>query len=353
MTRVAYRACALLLATLTALAAAPGCGKGEKKEAPNYFAPDPRPPKLDLSDVIPVESPDVVTAEPDSWAGKVKELVAMAETDLQRCRNEFLIPFQFAAMKRRDLLIQGTMDEVCQTGSKELKTRGPRKLLDLLAKEHMGKRPELDRFIVLGLEQVETYAVFSYMTKKIGAPDLDNVVDIAKSSQQRVLELAMQLDKSAADIAKWDDRQAADDDPSVAGAAVDAAAFKAHLVESYGPIVGDLAIGYERMADKSWQGYNMPKLDTIAAMQGILEKRVQQDRARLAKVSGDDKQKAEFEAFFAATDAAAKQVATCYDYYKKKPKDERPDRDPNLKKVQAAQKILAKTLTGWGWAVAK
>ncbi|MBI5611086.1 MAG: hypothetical protein HY902_19595 [Deltaproteobacteria bacterium] len=350
MTRVAYRCAALTFIALTAAAAAPGCGKSEKKEAPNYFAPDPKPSKLDLSDVIPVESPDVVAAEPDSWAGKVKALVATTEADLQRCRNEFLIPFQFAAMKRRDLLLSGTMDEVCMTGSKELKTRGPRKLLDLLAKEHIGKHPTLDRFVVLGMEQVETYAVFSYMTKKIGAPDLDNVVDIAKNAQQRILELAPQLDKAAADVAKWEDKQLADDDPAVAGAAIDAAAFKQHLIDGYAPVIADLATGYERMADKSWQGYNMPKLETLEAMQVILEKRVQQDRARLAKVTADDKQKAEFEAFFAACDAAAKQVATCYDYYKKKPKDERPERDPNLKKVQAAQKGLAKTLAGWGWA---
>lgn len=344
-----------LVCTLISLSAAPGCGKseGEKKPAPNFFPPDPEVPKLDLSDILQAEPEAAAVKAADTWAGKVKELVALAEADLQRCRNEYLIPFQFNSMKRRDVMFVniGDMDEACELGSKEKKTRGPRKILEQLAKEHIGKHPQLDRFIVLGMEQVETYHVMSWMTKKIGAPDIEVVVDIAQKAQQRVLEAGGQLDRAAADVGKWSDDQVADDDAAAAGAAVDLVAFKKGLVDAYGPLVGDLATGYERMADKSWQAHNMPKLGTLRVMMAILEKRVQQDRPKLAKL-GDEKVQAEFKMFLDGVDAAAKQVAAGYDFYEKKPKEERPDRDPNLKKVQAAQKALAKQLTGWGWAAA-
>ncbi len=352
------RATALVIALACLLlggAAAPGCGKsdGEKKPAPNFFPPEPQVPKLDLSDILQPEPEAAAAKTADTWAGKVKELVAQAEADLQRCRNEYLIPFQFNSMKRRDVMFVNIadMDEVCELGSKEKKARGPRKILDQLAKEHSGKHPQLDRFIVLGLEQVETYHVISWMTKKIGAPDIEVVVDIAQKAQQRVLEAGGQLDRAAADVAKWSDDQVADDDAAAAGATLDVAAFKKALVDAYGPLVGDLASGYERMADKSWQSYNMPKLDTLRAMMAILEKRVQQDRPKLAKL-GEDKVQAEFKVFLDGVDAATKQVAAGYDFYEKKPKDERPERDPNLKKVQAAQKALAKQLTAWGWTAA-
>lgn len=344
-----------LICTLLCATAAPGCGKseGEKKAPPNFFPPEPQVPKLDLSDILQPEPEAAAAKTADTWAGKVKELVALAEADLQRCRNEYLIPFQFNSMKRRDVMFVniGDMDEACELGSKEKKTRGPRRILDQLAKEHIGKHPQLDRFIVLAMEQVETYHVLSWMTKKIGAPDIEVVVDIAQKSQQRVLEAGGQLDRAAADVAKWSDDQVADDDATAMAATLDTAAFKKSLVDAYGPLVGDLATGYERMADKSWQDYNMPKLDTIRAMMAILEKRVQQDRPRLAKL-GDQKVQMEFKGFLDGVEAAAKQVAAGYDFYEKKPKDERSERDPNLKKVQAAQKALAKQLSGWGWNAA-
>ncbi len=347
--RTATVVAAAVLATL-----AVGCGKGEnaeKKPAPNFFAPDPEPPKLDLSDILQPEPEAAAAKVADTWSGKVKELVATAEADLQRCRNEFLIPFQFNSMKRRDVMFVNIteMDETCDTGSKEQKTRGPRKILRQLAKEHSGKHPQLDRFIALGLEQVETYYVLSYMTKKVGAPDIEVVVDIAHKAQQRILEAGGQLDRAAAEVGKWPDDLVADDDVAVTGAAVDAAGFKRDMVGHYGALVGDLASGYERLADKSWQDYNMPKLETLRAMMAILEKRVQQDRPRLAKL-GDEKIQAEFKTFLDGVEAAAKQVATGYDYYEKKPKEERSVRDPNLKKVQVAQKALAKQLSGWGWS---
>jgi hypothetical protein len=352
--RLMSRPALLLLLGINALPlGVVACGKSEPKaEKPNFFPPEPERPKLDMSDIVVEQEDTAPPPSPDTWGGQVKLLVAEAEADLQRCRNEFLIPFQFNTMKRRDVMFVdiNLMSEVCMAGSKEKKARGPQKILDQLAKEHLGRNAVLDQFIIHGLEQVETYRVFDFMTKKVGAPDIDMVVDIAQKSQQRILEAAPQLDRAAAEVAKLADATPPDDDVQVAGAAVDVAAFKQQLVTAYGPVVADLASGYERMADKSWKDYNLPKLDTLQAMGGVLQKRAQQDRARLAKVSGlDDKGKAEFEAFFAAAEAAAKQVESGFAFYRK-PKDERGDRDPNTKAVQSAQKGLAKTLSGWGWS---
>lgn len=343
--------------TIVALAlgmAVGACGKSEqakKKEAPNFFPPEPVQPKLDLGDILPVEPEDAKTAVvADTWAGHVKELVAQASADMQQCRNEFLIPFQFASMKRRDVMFvnMNDMDATCELGSKEKKTRGVRKWVEALAKEHLGRHPTLDRFVVLALEQVENYHVFSYMTKKIGAHDIDNVVNIAQKSQARILELAPALDRAAADIAQLSDGLQPNDDPAAIAAPVTLEAFKQQLVAAYGPIAVDLGPGYDRMADKSWQIYDMPKLATLRAMVAVLDKRAQTDRVRLGKLALDAKAAAEFNAFFAACDAAGKQVAAGFDFYEKKPKEERPERDPNLKAVKAAQKPLVKQLIAWG-----
>jgi len=346
----------LAMIGLAALAALSSCGKdGPPKPAPNFFPPEPPIPKPDLTDLLPVEPDDATAAKAppaDTWAGKIKDLVATAEADLQRCRNEYLIPFQFNNMRRRDVMFVNIneMDEVCELGTKDRKVRGPRKLIEVLAKEHLGRHPLVDRFVVLGLEQVESYHVFSYMTKKIGAPDIDVVVGIAQKSQARILELAPQLDLAAAEVAKISDGQQPDDDPAVIGAAIDAAAFRQQLIAAYAPVVADLAAGYERMGDKSWQNYDMPKMAVFRAWTAVLEKRAQQDRARLAKVAADPKQLAEFTAFFAAVEAAARQIAAGFDFYEKKPRDERPERDPNFKAVKAAHKAALKFLTGWGYA---
>ncbi len=343
-----------IVAVLATAIGAVGCSKADdkKKEAPNFFPPEPVQPKLDMSDII-VAEPEDATVKPaaDTWAGRVKELAAAAEADLQRCRNEFLIPFQFNSMKRRDVMFVNIneMDEVCESGSRDRKVRGPRKLLEVLAKEHAARHPLLDRFIVLGLEQVETYRVFSYMTKKIGAPDIDVVVGIAQKSQARMLELAPQLDRAAAELAKLSDGQLPDDDPTVAAAPIDLAAFKQGLVTAYGPIIADLASGYERMGDKSWQNYDMPKMAVFRAMVAIIEKRAQQDRARLTKLAAEPKQIDELTTFLVAAEAAVKQIAAGYDFYEKKPKDERPEHDPNLKAVKVAQKPALKLLTAFGY----
>ncbi len=344
--------CTALLAALSATA----CGKSEqakKKDAPNFFPPEPVQPKLDLGDILVAEPEDAKAAVvADTWAGHVKELVGLAAADMQQCRNEFLIPFQFNSMKRRDVMFvnMNEMDATCELGSKEKKTRGVRKWVDALAKEHLGRHPAVDRFIVLALEQVENYHVFSYMTKKIGAPDIDNVVNIAQKSQARILELAPTVDRAAADIAQLSDGLQPDDDPAAIAVPVTVEAFKQQLVAGYGAIAADLGPGYERMADKSWQIYDMPKLATLRAMIGILDKRAQTDRVRLGKLALDAKASAEFAAFFAACDAAAKQVSAGFDFYEKKPKEERPERDPNLKAVKAAQKPLVKQLVAWGMA---
>lgn len=346
---------------LAVLALAAGhCGKGDgekKKEAPNFFPPEPPMPKLDLSDVSFAEPEDASAGKPpaDTWAGHVKDVVAQAAADMQRCRNEFLIPFQFASMKRRDVMFVNLneMDEVCELGSKQKKTRGVLKWLESLAKEQVGRNAALDRFIVAGLEQVENYKAFSLMCKKIGAHDIDVVVGIAQKSQARILELAPTIDRLAADVAQIKDDQLPDDDPKQLALAVDVAALKGQIVANYAPFLADLGSGYERMADKSWQVYDMPKLETLRAMMAIIDKRAQQDRVRAGKATQDPKESAELTAFFAACDAATKQVAAGYDFYEKKPRDERPEHDPNLKAVKAAQKPVMKTLTAWGYAEPK
>ncbi|MSQ84838.1 MAG: hypothetical protein EXR77_18525 [Myxococcales bacterium] len=332
------------------------CGKNDnatKKEAPNFFRPDPPMPKLDMSDIITVEAEGVAAKTfADTWAGHVKELVASAAADMQRCRNEYLIPFQFNSMKRRDVqfVSMQDMDETCELGSKDKKTRGVRRWLDALTKEHLSRNATVDRFVILAMEQVETYHVFSYMTKKIGAPDIDVVVKIAEKSQARILEIAPLLDRAAADVALLSDGLQPDDDAGVISAPVAVEALKEQIVGGYASIVVDLASGYERMADKSWQIYDMPKLATLRAMIAVLDKRAQQDRVRVGKMNLDPKVLLEFNTFFAACDAAGKQVASGFDMYEKKPKEERPERDPNLKAVRAAQKPLLKALTAWGYA---
>ncbi|MBM4344127.1 MAG: hypothetical protein FJ100_12230 [Deltaproteobacteria bacterium] len=339
---------------LCAFAGLGACGKSDgakKKEAPNFFPPEPVQPKLELGDILVAEPEDAkATTFADTWAGHVKELVAQASADMQQCRNEFLIPFQFNSMKRRDVMFvnMNDMDATCELGSKEKKTRGVRKWVEALAKEHLGRHVAVDRFIVLALEQVENYHVFSYMTKKIGAPDIDNVVNIAQKSQARILELAPAVDRAAAEIAQLSDGLQPDDDPAAIAAPLAPEAFKQQVAVAYGPVAADLAAGYERMADKSWQIYDMPKLATLRAMVAILDKRAQTDRVRLGKLGLDAKASAEFTAFFAACDAAGKQVAAGFDFYEKKPKEERPERDPNLKAVRAAAKPVVKQLTAWG-----
>ena len=303
---------------------------------------------LDIGKIeaVPEEKPVEIA---HTWAAAIKEQVRLAEADLQTCRNEYLVPFQFDKMRRRNVEFVNIteMDEVCMDGSPDKKKRGPLKILRNLAQEHTGKNAQLDRFIASGMEQLEFFRVFSFMTKKVGAPEIQLVTDLAKACGDRVRLVGMDVDKSAALIAQWPDGTLPDDDPTVVAKPMDAAAFKAQVVENYGWLVDDYLNAYDRFANKSWEGYDMPKMTALRTWVAISRKRVQQDRARLATVTLDPKQKTDFEGFFTAVEASLKAIEAGYDRYEKTPKDERGPKDPNRKNVETTQKAAQKFLAAW------
>ncbi len=309
-----------------------------------------KPEHIDLDigkiEAVPEEKPVEIA---HTWAAAIKEQVKLAEADLQSCRNDYLVPFQFEKMRRRNVEFVNIteMDEVCMDGSPDKKKRGPLKILRNLAQEHIGKNPQLDRFIASGMEQLEFFRVFSFMTKKVGAPEIQLVTDLAKASADRVRLVGMDVDKAAAAIAEWPDGTLPDDDPTAVAKALDAAAFKAQLVNEYGWLVDDFTSAYDRFANKSWEGYDMPKLTALRTWVAIPRKRLQQDRARLATVAADAKQKTEFEGFFNGVDAALKAIEAGYDRYEKTPKDERGPKDPNRGNVEKTQKAAQKFLATW------
>lgn len=346
---------ALLCLSLAALTLS-GCGekdKAEKKKTVDFLA---KPEGIDFSQVPVQEVKAEAPAKPavDTWSTRTKEQVKLAHDDLMKCRNDYMIPFQFNKMRRRDVewVSLSDMDEFCMDGSPEKKTRGPWKIVRALAEEHLGRNPALDRFIVLATDQMEHYRVLSFMAKKIGAPDIDIVTETAQQSRDRVLFAGADLDRAAADIEKWPDELQPDDDPAVVGADVDVATFRQQLVDSYGFFLADLGGAYDRYANKSWLGYNMPKMESLRRWVAVPTKRIAKDRARLEKVKGlDGKQAAEFRAFFDATDKAMRQIEAGYDRYTKQSKDERGEKDPNRKAVETTQKAALKHLTGWGLKV--
>lgn len=332
---------------LTVLAMTSGCEK--KKPDPNdpiaqAFA---KPEHVDLDigkiEAVPEEKPVEIA---HTWAAAIKDQVKLATADLQACRNEYLVPFQFDKMRRRNVEFVNIseMDEVCMDGSPEKKKRGPLKILRNLAQEHIGKNAALDHFVASATEQLEFYRVFSFMTKKVGAPEIQLVTDLAKSTADRVRAVGMDVDKYAAIIAEWPDGTPPDDDPAVVAKPVDAAAFKLQLRENYGWLLDDMGAGYDRFANKSWAGYDMPKMGALKLWVAIPRKRIQQDRVRLASVTTDPKDKAAVEGFFAATEAVLKAVEAGYERYEKTPKDERGEKDPNRKNVESAQKAAQKAL---------
>ena len=327
-------------------------GACEKKPVPpndpiaQALIHEPRPVYDILVESVPEEKPAEVA---HTWAAAIKEQVRLAEADLQACRNEYLVPFQFDKMRRRNVEFVNIteMDELCQEGSPEKKKRGPLKIIRNLAQEHIGKNVQLDHFIANAQEQLEYFKVFSFMVKKVGAPEIQMVTDLAKACSDRARVVGMDVDKAAAAIAEWPDGTLPDDDPAEVAKAVDAAAFRAQLVERYAWLIDDLGGAYDRFANNSWAGYDMLKLGALRTWVAIPRKRLQQDRAKLPSVTADAKQKAEFEAFFVATEAALKAVEAGYDRYEKQSKDERGPKDPNRKNVDSAQKTAQKLLLPW------
>jgi hypothetical protein len=285
---------------------------------------------------------------------KMRGAVQEVHADLVKCRLEFLNPFQFQRMKRRDVEFVNfmEMDATCLEGDRAAKKRGPKRILNWLAEEHAGKNVALDRFIALGSEQVEAFAEFSFMCKKVGAPDLTTmVVPLAESDRGRILQLAQQLDKAANDIAKWPDGQPPDDDPQTLGKDVDLADYKQQLVAGIGFFVADLVPAYDRAANKSWQGYNMPRVATFKRWIEAPTRRIQHDRARLQRVQGaSDKDRQELTAYLDKAQAALQSAAAAFQRYEKTPKDELGEKDPARKGLEKQQADVAKLHTAWGLA---
>ncbi|MSP92139.1 MAG: hypothetical protein EXR79_10115 [Myxococcales bacterium] len=344
------------LALLAAAMMATGCGKAEPKKPKIDFLAKP---KYETFDIF-VEPPPDPTSQPtasagaETWATKIKGAVAEVQTDLARCRNEFLVPFQFQRMKRRDVEFVNfmEMDDVCVDGNREAKKRGPKRIVAWLAEEHIGKHVALDRWIALASEQVEAFAEFSFMCKKVGAPDLTTmVVPLAEADRNRIIQLGPALDRAAADIAKWGDGQVADDDPAAVGLEVELVVFRKQLFDAYGFFVGDGTAAYDRAANKAWQGYNMARVATMKRWLAIPTKRLQQDRARLRKVTGaDDAARVELAKYLDTVAAAVQATDKAFARYVKTPKAELEEKDPARKGLVALQAAVVKQHAAWGLA---
>ncbi len=338
------------VAVTSALLFATACGKSEPKPKVDFLAGAPKV-EYDIK-VEPVESVASPAAVADTWAARVKDQVRQARDDLQKCRNEFLIPFQFDKMRRRNMEFVNItdMDAVCIDGIEgdaTVRKRGPFKVIRGMNDE-IGKNAQLDRFLTLAMDQLEHFKVFSFMTKKVGAPNIAQITDTAKAARDRVLDVGGQIDKLAADIEKWPDGQKPDDDPTVIGQSIELPALKQQLVQNYGWFMGDLVGAYDRYAAKSWEAPNLPKLGTLHMWVQIPQKRLQQDRARLGHVTGaDEKQLAEIKAYFDAVDNACKAVIAGLPRYEKY-HEELPEKDPNHRAVEQAQAAVLKIHKAWG-----
>lgn len=332
--------------TLVATAvAASGCGEKKPKKKVNLFSH--KPEKIDYSQ-IKVDKPKIepVSKKADTWAAATKDTVAAIHKDLQQCRNEFMLPFQFKKMRRRNVewLKLSAMDSACRDGDAARKQRGPWKRIVWLAKEQIGRQPDLDRYIALAADHVEHARVVSLMAKKIGAPKIDLITETAKSSRDRVISVGMELDRVAAKIAKWPDSQLPVDDPKAVAEAIDFDAFKATLDARYVPFLEDAVAAYDRFASESWQYPNMIKFRSFRLWNEILTRYLQQDRARIDQVTGlDDKKKALLTTYLASVEAATVAWTKSYDRYMK-------DKSGTWTDVDPYRPPIAKAQQAWGTA---
>lgn len=256
------------------------------KAEKNFF---PTTEKVDYSQVKvdkPVEAIAPPTPVADTWASRTRALVADVHADLMRCRNEFMIPFQFEKMRLRDVtwLSISEMDAVCRDGDSATKKRGPWAILQFLAREQVGKNPALDRFIAYGHDHVEHARMVSLMTKKVGSPKIAAVSDLAKTSRDRVIEAGREVDAAARDIAGWPDDMLSEDSAVLIAQGQNRDQYAHTLVEHYGKLLEDAVPAYDRLAAQSWQAPNMVKKATLRLWADILTRQLQQDRPRLDKV---------------------------------------------------------------------
>jgi hypothetical protein len=284
--------------------------------------------------------------EADTWAANMRRLVAQAHADLQACRNDYMIPFQFEKMRARDVtwLAISTMDAVCRDGDRAAKKRGPWSIVQFLAKDHAGKNATLDRYIALAHDHIEHARLVSLMTKKVGSPKIAAVVEVAKTSRDRVLEAGRLLDEAARDVAAFPDDLAPDSGPEAAGQELDRAAFAALVRGHYGFLLGDAVGAYDRLASQSWQAPNMVKRTTLKLWAEIPTRHLQQDRPRLARVKAlTDADRKRFDDYFARCDALLAAWTKSYErYIEDKEGDTWAERDPWRPAVVKAHKAWQK-----------
>lgn len=336
------------LALLTLLATfAPGCKKSDSKPV-DYFKQEAR---IDYGGGVPVPV-DLDASGPavsDSWALKVKAQVREIQVDMQKCRNEYLIPFRFDKMKLRhmDFINLSEMEAVCVKGDPSVKKRGVYDLVRVLAEE-TGKNTTLDRYLALSMDSLEHIKTFAWMCAKVGAPDVGKVTDVAKIGRDRAMEVGSTLDALAAEIEAWPDAMPPDDDPQALAKPLDLQAFRQQLVQHEGWFVADLTGAYDRFAAKSWESPNVPKLPALKTWLDTPTKRLALDRARVAHVIGaDDKQKAELTTYLDAVDKALTTARNGIARYEKRG-GELDEKDPNRKAVEQAQAAVLKLSKGWG-----
>ncbi len=320
-----------------------GCGERKKKKPINLFS---KKEKVDYSQVkVPKPPPPVVVQKKaDTWATRTQETVKKIQDDLVRCRNEFLAPFQFGKMRRRDVqwLSLREMDSVCREGDGK-KKRGPWRLTSWLAKEHIGKHPTLDRFIALSLDQGEHFRILSLMCKKVGAPEIALVTETAKGARDRAIAAGMLMDQAAREIAAWKEDELPHDDPALVAKALTPDEYAAMLGSHYGFFLDDAMDAYDRFAAESWKHPNMIKFKSYRAWVDIPTKHVQQDRARLASVKMlDDKRKAVFVDYLNAVETVLTAWRNSYKRYIEDKSDTWSPKDPYKKPLKKAQKAWKK-----------
>lgn len=330
-----------------------GCGEEKNEEPPQALNVFSEKPKIDFSQVKvdkPAEPTEAVAPAADTWASRTRALVAAAHADLQKCRNDFMIPFQFDKMRTRDVtwLSISEMDATCRDGDRATKHRGPWSILQFLAKDHAGKHPALDRFIALGHDHVEHFRIVSLMTKKVGSPKIAAVSDTAKAARDRVLAAGRALDEAAREIASFPDDLLPDDSAEAASKTLDSAGYAALITGHFGFLIGEMPDAYDRLASKSWQSPNMIKKTTLRLWADIPTKLLQQDRPRLAKVEGiSDADKAKFEAYFDAVDGVLDAWRKSYErYLENKEGDTWSEKDPYRPALVKAHKAWTKLHEG-------
>ncbi|MCO4760205.1 MAG: hypothetical protein KC502_01795 [Myxococcales bacterium] len=335
---------ALLAFSLLTAACGDRRAESDKKKVKKVFSEQP---KIDYGSIKvapppkPAEAPKPLA---NTWAAKMRVVTSEISADLLKCRNEFMLPFQFQKMRRRDVTWTSLseMDAICRDGTR--KKRGPYKRLVWLSKEHIGQHPALDRYIALGMDMQEHYRVVSLMAKKIGAPKIALITDTAKLSRDRVLKAGLEMEAAGRIVAAWPDDLKPVDDPSRIAKPVDVDTYKKELADRYDFFLMDIVSAYDRYASKSWQYPNMIKYKSYRLWVDIPTKALQQDRTRIEKVTGlTDKTKAQLQDYLAKTDALlAAWRASSERYVKGKKKDTWNEKDLFRKPLIKAQKAWLK-----------